>query len=242
MRRVLLLLITPLMVWSVGFGILNIQNAQAAITFEDTFESYSNGGLNGLNGGTGWAGAWSNGTGDWDIQSTVVYQGTKATTASVNSARREFAALTGNGNVLYFAARRSSNAATRSSIYLTNSSESERTQIDFTGGNITIPGHTLVSGYASNQWYVFRMTINVDAGNYTVATSTDAFGPGGTFGADSAAVSFTSTGDIVKFLSQTDNLGTEDWFIDYISPTSPFAAAAAAVTTTICVNLICSDV
>lgn len=83
----------------------------AWVAYED-FDSYSNGDLNGNNGGTGWSAAWS-GSGDYDVQSTTVLQGTKSIQQNGSGTEPEIArsltASTTDGTMVYLTRRNITN-------------------------------------------------------------------------------------------------------------------------------------
>lgn len=198
----------------------------------ETFEGYTVGeSLNGKNGGSGWAGAWTSNALPL-ITSSVVYEGTRAVSdAGGNPAavRVLSSAISDSNSVVYVAMRRSSSGAGAHYFVLANSSSSARVTIKFdNAGNITGNG-TTVTSYSADTYYVLRITLNTSGNTYTVAYSTGAYGSAGTFSSDTAAISMASSGDIDRVTFDADTGANSYW--DYISPTSPFVAGPASVKT-----------
>lgn len=60
----------------------------------ENFNSYSDGDLNANNGGSGWAGAWTQSAGTISVQGTTVYEGAKAISSPSGSAQLYYRQLT----------------------------------------------------------------------------------------------------------------------------------------------------
>lgn len=197
-----------------------------AWTAVDDFNSYSDGDLNTLNGGTGWNGAWS-GSSNFDVQGSTVYEGSKAVTNTVSSniSRSLTTPVSGDGNVMYIAMRKTTNNDGGMRLLL-DSAGDRRVSISFNSGGNILGEATTITSYSANTWYVLRITLNTDANTYTVATSTGAYGSASTFSADSSAIAMTgaSGGDIATVIFDVDVGG--DAFYDYISGTSPFGESS----------------
>lgn len=191
--------------------------------------------LNGQGGGSGWSANWGT-TGsfnpnNWTVQATTVYEGAKAITCSTGATieRTLTTTLSGDGNIMYFAMRASGTFSDiPNGLVFRASGDATRVKIDFnTNGNITLEAGastiTLVSSYAANTWYVFRVTLNVTSNTCTVASSTGAFGSSSTFGADSAPITMAASGNIDGLYPSCQ--GGASIFLDYISDTSPFTTA-----------------
>jgi len=199
-----------------------------AFVSEDKFDLYANGDLAGKNGGAGWGGAWVNAaTQTQSVQGTTVYQGQKAVTIS-NGAGNTFytralaAGVSGDGNVLYFAIRRTLNNSGEISISArSNSGVNSRVAVKMNNaGNITLVGTTTVTaltGYSTSTQYAIRLTVNVTAGTATMAYSTGAYGSGGSWSAESSSVTLSSTGNIDAIGLGTDTSASTDT-IDAITP------------------------
>lgn len=197
---------------------------------EQTFEALSNGDLNGQAGGTGFTGNWSGST-NYDVESTVAYEGSKGVINNVNANADITATLTSavsGAFVVYFAMRRGSTSAGQTYSKL-RSAGGNRCEVIFqdTGNVVAVNSgvglETIITGYVANTWYVFRVTGNTTAGTYTVAYSTDPYGSAGTFSAESISLTMGSTGDITAFRFDRDASTANDYW-DYISPTTPFPA------------------
>ena len=145
-----------------------------AWTAIDNLDSYSNGDLNGNNGGSNWTAAWS-GSVNWDIQGSVVYQGAKAA-ENINSAggsiSRTFTAISAGS--LYLAMRRT--VANPGSGFLV-SLFSGSTEVCDVGGFLTggttrwriLDSNTVwkdisTESIVSGQWYIINIEFD-DAGH-----------------------------------------------------------------------------
>lgn len=203
--------------------------AFAAVAFVDDFNSYSDGDLNGNNGGSGWGTAWS-GSATYDVQGTTVYEGAKAIIQQAGGtiSREPTASPTGTG-IFYVAMRHSSNSAARMSFYYLNGAGNAGIGVDLnSAGNIVSLQGSTIGTYAANTWYVFRITADFTGSTYTVASSTDAYGSAGTFSAESAAQSFVGSGTLTQVQFDVDNQGGASAYWDYISETSPFTSSASS--------------
>ena len=205
-----------------------------AWTASADFNGLSDGNLAGQGGGSGWSGNWVNGlTAQMLVTGTTTYEGAKSVdTVDASSGTFYYRALTsavsGNGNIVYFAMRKSLNNSGEVSGGLRTAGTPGTSRVAVkldASGNIVLSGSTSVTvlaGYSVDTWYVIRLTFNVDANTATVAYSTTAFGGSGAWSAESSAVTMNSTGDIGNFQIQSDpNAGTS--YLDYISPTEPFS-------------------
>lgn len=199
-----------------------------AFVSEDKFDVYANGDLAGKNGGAGWGGAWVNAaTQTQSVQGTTVYQGAKAVTIS-NGAGNTFytralaSGVSGDGNILYFAIRRTLNNSGEISISArSNSGVNSRVAVRMNNaGNLTLVGTTTVTvltGYSTSTQYAIRLTVNVTAGTATMAYNTGAYGSGTAWSAESSAVTLSSTGNIDTIGLSTDTSASTDT-IDAITP------------------------
>lgn len=189
----------------------------------DNFDSYADGDLAGENGGSGFSAGWVNqAVATENVQGTTVYQGTKAVT--INNAllntfytRALTSAVSGNGNIVYFAIRRTLNNAGEVSIsFRSNTGANSRVAVRMnSAGNITLVGSTtvtLVTGYSTSQWYAIRLTLNITAGTATAATSTSAYQGGGSWSSESSSVTLASTGNIDAVGLGTDASMSTDTF------------------------------
>lgn len=196
------------------------------------FNALNSADLAGQAGGTGWTGNWVNGAvSTMDVVTTSRYEGAKA--VDVNHATnntfyyRELAsAVSGDGNIVYFALRRTLNNSGEVSAGLRSSTPPGNSRVSIglkANGNIELSGSTtvtLLAGYATSTWYFFRLTFNVDAGTATAAYTTSTYGGTITWSAESSAATMASSGDITRFQIQADaNAGTD--LFDFISATDP---------------------
>lgn len=211
---------------------------------EEDFE-YSNGtDLTSQTGGSGWSAAWAKGGTTTKVADTSVkyantasLKGVSASVGTGNHERQLTTDLTGDGNILYFALRRSSSSSGSHRVNFRNTTDSGRIDVWMASdGNIYLKGlpsgtqRTLVSGYSVDTWYVIRLTINVTSATATAAVSTDAYNTAGTFGTESASSAFTA-GNLRYVLLDTDPNGVGSgvtMYWDYISPTSPFSTGGAS--------------
>lgn len=200
----------------------------------DDFNSYSDGDLNGNNGGSGFSAAWS-GSVNFDVQGTTVAEGAKAivNTSGSNISRALTSAVSGDGNIVYFAMRNSSAAAGGAKMRFLDGSSAIREQIIMnSSGNIVLgitSPVTVLAGYSANTWYFFKLTLNVTSQTATLAYSTDAYGTAGSFSAESSSHDFSSdgTGNIANIQLDADTGSTKYW--DYISDTSPYPVEDNAI-------------
>ncbi len=194
----------------------------AWIATED-FDSYTNGAsVNGLNGGTGWNGAWTIGVGTYTV--------TNAQSFSSPNSLKDLGGNTGNAYV-----NRAVSAVTSGTISWYMRAAGATQSVEFSLGSTANPnqavgacilggfnandilwfdngtGRTLVSGYSINTWY--KITINFTGGGtntYTIQVdSGTVFGP--------YAYSFGGSGDIINFQIYRGG-GTADIFVDSIAP------------------------
>lgn len=198
---------------------------------EADFNGLSDGDLNGQGGGTGWTGNWAGGT-NYDVQGTTRYEGAKAIIGDNSSIDRTLTtAVSGDGNIVYFAARRSVTNSGQSYVHFQSAGGSRCGIIMNNAGAIkTYPGSasTILASYSANTWYVFKLTMNVASNTFDVDYSTGAYGSAGTWTTGVAGVAMSSTGNITKVTYDLDTNGTQTQLFDYISGVSPFTAAGPA--------------
>lgn len=191
----------------------------------ENFDSYSDGDLAGENGGTGWSGAWANGAVEvLDVAGTQTYQGAKAVTdnSAVNNSfytRDLTSAVSGDGNIVYFAMRKGSTSSGLLNINIRNSGSGNRAEVRFnTSGNLVLVGTTtvtLLAGYSADTWYAIRLTFNVTAG-----TATAAYNSGSGWSSESSAVTMNNSGNIDRIALGRD-AGTSTDYWDIITATDP---------------------
>lgn len=201
-----------------------------AWTATDDFNGYSNGDLAGQGGGSGWSGNWVNGlTAQMLVTGAQTYEGAKSVDTNDASSNTFYyrllaSPISSNGNVMYYALRKSLNNSGEVMGGLRSSGGSRLSVALNAAGNLTLSGSTvvdLVTGFSVNTWYIVRVTFNVVANTATAAWSTASFGGTGSWSAESSAITMAGSGDIDRFQIQSDpNAGTS--FLDYISDTEPF--------------------
>lgn len=222
--------------------LVSAQFAYAAWVAVENFEYGSGTDLNGQSGGSGWSAAWTEaGTTGIAGNTSVFYEGTasvSATSANVgtgNNERQLTTDLTGNGNIVYVAMRRSVNNSGSHRFNFRDTGDNNRFSLAMkANGNIDLlsgtggTSQTIVSGYSVDTWYVFRLTINTTAGTVTAAYSTDAYGSSGSFSSESSAATYTA-GDLRYVLLDADPDGAGSgatMYWDYMNSATPFVAAA----------------
>jgi hypothetical protein len=197
----------------------------------DTFESYSHGNtLAGLNGGTGWAGAWTetdnSGSQDWDISNAQKSQGslsmhlqTVASGTSETQANRDITTAIKN-ETFYVDVRCSKNTGDQF-IYIIGRTDAllNECYIRFNGndGQIAIfdnSSYDNIQAYSANTWYTIGIEFDVDNDQYRANVD------GGAFSAWKAPNGGTFTGDIktLRFIGQSTD-EQADFYIDDIRAT-----------------------
>lgn len=192
----------------------------AAWTYEQLFNTLSNGDLNGQD-------SWSGGTAV-DVQSTVVYEGAKAiieVNGNTNMTRSITAVTSGT---MYIAGRMEagfgdganfdmrSNGNTNSQIRIAFRDTGNISAFSSSGENI------IVTGFLTGTWYLFEITFN--GSSYTVRYNTSGTSAGwsssfGPYNYQTGAADI----DTIRF-----NLGgSQTSYWDTITPTNPIASAPA---------------
>jgi hypothetical protein len=143
----------------------------------DDFNSYSDGTLAGLNGGSGWTGAWStpsNGNIDnYLVQGDVTYEGTKAVSSSYfnGNISRNIAAPATSGTVT-IAMRRNTNSVGISRTVLEAQSPNTQYVVEMSSaGNIVLlsaDGDVNVASYSPDTWYLIDIQYNTHVPKYRV--------------------------------------------------------------------------
>lgn len=198
----------------------------------DDFNSYSDGSISGVNGGSGWSAGWVLGSGAIDVQGTTVYEGAKAVTANTSLADLASRALTSTVTVgtMYFAMRASATTVVGFTI-LENGSGTGKMYIKFDNdGNIKIFSngsgtYVTLQAYSANTWYV----IGIDFDNTGHANQYRANVDGGAF-SSYYTVNGGSYTSISHVRLETDT-GTGSVFWDRISDTYPSSAVATGYLT-----------
>jgi hypothetical protein len=191
---------------------------------EENFNSYSDGDLNTLNGGSGFSGAWSGGV-SYDVQGTVVLEGAKAVVNSGNAnadIQRDLTTATNTG-VVYFGIRRNDTGTTgQYQIQFRNSVSGVVFKVVMDAGKIDLVGastQTLVATYLADTWYGIRITYSDTAGTPSVVGATNS---GTGWSADSADVDVFAAGEINRILVSIDALGAGvSAYLDSISASDP---------------------
>lgn len=200
--------------------------AFAAWVAVETFDSYSDGDLNGNNGGSGFSAAWSGDT-DYDIQGTVTFQSStkavKATDANGNISR----ALTSSvsSGVVYVAMRADSinNDQDAQIDFLIGASTAFRLSFRDQGGTdkaifIGSSNTTILEPLGLSAWYVWKVTFNGTTADVVL------YNDSGSQVGSASSLGYGTTGDIDTI--RLNSGGGQVVYWDYISPTDPFAAPA----------------
>lgn len=202
----------------------------AAWAAEELFNSYSDGDLNTLNGGTGWSAAWSADT-SVDVQGTTVFEGAKAITGTDNAGTgvsKRVATTAASSGTLYFSVRlpqttvdfdcamQEGDANTRFAIKFSNGGQIQLYDND-------VAGYVNIQAYSANTWY--RVGINWDTGvqanKYRVNVDN------GSFTAYKTVVNGTFT-DVNNFRIDHSAFGVSDvFYLDSISSTYSFVSGPA---------------
>lgn len=203
----------------------------------DDFNSYSNGDLSTLNGGSGWSAGWvkNGGSATLSVQSSVLFEGAKSLSysdagTSMFYYRQLTTAISTDGNIVYVAMRRTANNTGEASINIRTDSASRGSVVMRASGALELAGTTTVTlqaTYSANTWYVIRLTINASADTITAAYATGAYGGTYTFSSESSAVSMTNSGDITRFAFTSDPSAATNYF-DLITPTNPSVSLSAS--------------
>lgn len=186
---------------------------------EEDFNSYDNGDLNGKNGGSGWASAWSGSTA-YDVQSTTRFEGAKAVINTTNSSTNISRALTTatSSGVVYFTMRFASGGYMETQFK--NSVNGTRFYVVYNNytGNIALIGSssvTLVSSASVDTWYSVEVTYNTGTNSVTAKTKP----VGGAWSSASSDAGMTSTGSVDNITLAHEN--AEDTFWDSFSASEP---------------------
>lgn len=183
----------------------------------ENLESYANGDiLDNKNGGAGWAGQWITfgNTGAWTIQSSIVFEGTKAILHNISNreAQRDFATPLTN-HLFRIAIRRSTVSGAGVDVELWEGGVARRVGIQFNNGILRLTGATSVTLLASplqDTWY--QVDVEVDQPNSRFRARVD----GGTFSAyiNAEGGSFASI-TRMRFVAANPMTGT--WYGDNIN-------------------------
>jgi len=192
---------------------------------EELFDSYSDGDLNGNNGGSGFSAAWSGGT-NYDVQGTTVYQGAKAVTgvnANQNISRPLTTAV--SSGVVYVAMRYSAGTGDAQFDFRTSGNTTNAFRIsmrDVSGSKniLTLAAveTTLLTGFDTSVFYVFEVTINGDN------TFNIRFHNGTSWSSTTSNLAYANNGNIDGV--QLNSGGAQTVFYDYISPTNPISSTS----------------
>lgn len=188
----------------------------------DDFNSYSDGSINGANGGSGWSAGWVLASGGIDVEGTTVYEGAKAVTANTSAADLASRALTSTvtAGTMYIAMRASATTAIGFTI-LEDGAGIGKMYIKFdSDGNIKIFDngggvYQTIQAYSADTWYIIGINFdNVGQPNLYRANVN-----GGAFTSYYAPNGGTYT-SISHVRLETDT-GTGSMFWDRISDTYP---------------------
>ena len=198
----------------------------------DDFNSYSDGSINGDNGGSGWSAGWVLASGAIDVQGTTVYEGAKAVTANTSSADLASRALTSTVTVgtMYIAMRASATTVIGFTV-LEGGAGTGKMYIKFdSDGNIKIfdngaGSYQTIQAYSANTWYI----IGIDFDNTGQPNKYRANVNGGAY-SSYYTVNGGSYTSISHVRLETDT-GTGSVFWDRISDTYPSSAVTTGYLT-----------
>lgn len=148
----------------------------------ETFDSYSDGDVNTLNGGSGWSAGWAKSSGTINVQGTTTYQGSKALKANASASAIYDRTLTTavSAGTMYVAMRSSSTSIVAYFILL--ESGTGRMYIKFDNdGNIKYfdnSSYVTIQAYSADTWYLIgidwddaaqnnKYRVNVNGGAFT---------------------------------------------------------------------------
>lgn len=198
---------------------------------EDTFDSYSDGDLNGSNGGTGFSAAWSGSTA-FDVQGSVTYGSstkaiigtnangsiTRTLTSTVTAGEMFFAMrvdVIGSNQDMQLDLVNSGGAATAARISMRTAGSTKNLQV--LGAATT----TLLTPFVLSTWYLFDVKFNGD-NTLDIRYSTD----GATWSAWTTNLGYGTAAAIESVRFNCSGSITPYW--DYISPTNPIASASSS--------------
>lgn len=189
----------------------------AAWPATENFDSYTNGaGLNALNGGSGWGGAWTSDSGDCTVTNAqFVTSPNSGTCAGGNGDFRNVTSNT-DGDTQYISIRSDSVGAGVHAFYQPTDTNTgnELFQLRFNAGNIDVKTPlltTTLQAYSANQWYNIKIVYN-----YSGLTATFTIDNG----APSSALSFRVGALSITRIFIYDMASGNSWF-DAIAPTPP---------------------
>lgn len=208
----------------------------AAYAGIDSFDSYSDGDLNGSNGGSGWSGAWS-GSVLFDVQGTVVRPGgsTKAvvvTSANWNSEpviSRTLTTAADSGDIYYSIRKSVSAGGVHQTLFYNGGTLAFYTPWDNTG-KLDLVGTTTVTIFSSgsdNTWYDVHISFTTSTtAKARYKLSTDA-----NWGAFTSTVTLSGGANQITVVKMsTGAAGTApNGYWDNISITDPAASTVKAL-------------
>ena len=208
----------------------------AAYAGIDNFDSYSDGFLNGGNGGSGWSDAWTNGTNGAQntVQGLTTFDGSaKAVLITTLSNQETFitrnlTSSVDSGN-LYIAARMAIGTDSLSGLFLRSSGGTigAQARIGLNKLNINSTVSTdLLSGISTDTWYIFhleflssttfRARYKVSGGSWNSFTSTLTY------------ASSVSSPSQISFYSSGEASSTNPFYWDVLGDTDPEPAEGPA--------------
>lgn len=212
MKKALSFLVTALVLFSIA------SPAFAAWSATETFDTYSLGALNTLNGGSGWSAAWSASAGATVVSAPagMSNQAAQITGANTPDAQRQFTSPTGLTEMTFLVRCSETNIDHR--IGLQQKAVAERIQVFFTNaGQITANG-TVIQAYNANQTYTVKLKWGHNGTNYAISID------GGAYSAD-IAITGGST-NIDNMYLDLNGSATGTFFVDSIGPVTVPAAPA----------------
>lgn len=196
---------------------------------EETFDSYSDGDLNGNNGGSGWSAAWVAGVA-YDVQGTTTFNGSSKAVTGVNANQNATRTLTSSvaSGTLYVAMRNSTGSgdfqfdlkvSAVNVIRLSLRDDSGTYKCMVFGSSTT----TIINPADTSIFYLFEIILN---GNDTIDIR---YHNGTSWSSYTTGIAYNGSGNI-------DQIGinsgiSQTIFIDYISPTNPIVSGPANLAT-----------
>ena len=184
----------------------------------ETFDTYSDGDLNGNNGGSGWAAGWS-GDADYDVQGTITYNGSAkavSTTGANGTIARTLTSASSSG-VVYVAIRYAV-ATDDFQVDFITSGVNKMCRYGFRNTNDLVVLHSggvtvLDTAASTTTWYLAEITYNGTTFDIRYHNGTAWSTPVTGLGYEGGA------GDLT-IVSLNGGL-TQTCYVDYISPTNP---------------------
>lgn len=208
----------------------------AAFAVSDDFESYSVGDLTGGNGGSGWSAAWS-GNVLYDVQNTVVYEGSKAVSnvMTANQSHSITRDLTSEVSGDFYVAWRRTNVANSCGYFILREGASARgyLKLPCTGSsgnqliyNNSVPAYeTVASSLVANTWYILHVQFDASTDQYRARIYSS--GAWGSYTAYKGMVAGSGISRI-EILHEGEASTAGTMYVDKITTTDPTAGGGGS--------------